>query len=234
MLCVSRGGYAIQPGIAEKARALVLPLACSMGYELIDVEYVTENSERYLRVYIDKRGGISIDDCEALSRKFSDLLDRENIISQSYILEISSPGLDRPLKTEADYKRYEGALLEVRTYAGRLKTCVRDEAPPGLEIQLGGPTGPDEGGAEAPGGRVNVKNETNKTNKTNETNKTNKTNKRKDAAEKKRGYITGDPDLAVGYLDRLEDGRVYLTDEWGNAFSLGLSDIKTAKRAIRF
>jgi hypothetical protein len=89
-----------------------------MAFELVETEFVRENSDWYLRVYIDKPGGINIDDCERLSREFSDLLDREDFILQAYILEVSSPGLDRPLKTEADFRRYAGELLEVLLLPG--------------------------------------------------------------------------------------------------------------------
>ena len=100
----------------EKAAALLAPIIDRNGFELVDVEYVKEGSQWYLRGYIDKPGGITINDCEAVSREFSDLLDRDDFIPDSYILEISSPGLDRPLKKPRDFERNLGKEVEIRTY----------------------------------------------------------------------------------------------------------------------
>ena len=100
----------------QKAEALLLPIIEANNFELVDVEYVKEGSNWYLRVYIDKEGGISVDDCEVVSRAFSDKLDEEDFIDDAYIMEVSSPGLGRPLKKEKDYKRSMGKELEIRTY----------------------------------------------------------------------------------------------------------------------
>ena len=100
----------------QKAEALITPILDSMGFELVDVEYVKEGGEWYLRTYIDKEGGITINDCEAVSRLFNEKLDQEDFIEESYIMEVSSPGLGRPLKKEKDYKRSMGKELEIRTY----------------------------------------------------------------------------------------------------------------------
>ncbi|MDO5390811.1 MAG: ribosome maturation factor RimP [Eubacteriales bacterium] len=100
----------------QKAEALITPILDSMGFELVDVEYVKEGGEWYLRSYIDKEGGITINDCEAVSRLFNEKLDQEDFIEESYIMEVSSPGLGRPLKKEKDYKRSMGKELEIRTY----------------------------------------------------------------------------------------------------------------------
>ncbi len=100
----------------EKAAALLEPIVQEQGFELVDVEYVKEGGTWYLRAYIDKEGGITIDDCELVSRAFSDVLDREDFIEDSYIMEVSSPGLGRPLKKEKDYERSMGKELEIRTY----------------------------------------------------------------------------------------------------------------------
>ena len=100
----------------EKAAALLEPIVQEQGFELVDVEYVKEGGTWYLRAYIDKEGGITIDDCELVSRAFSDVLDREDFIEDSYIMEGSSPGLGRPLKKEKDYERSMGKELEIRTY----------------------------------------------------------------------------------------------------------------------
>ena len=95
---------------------LVMPLIRQNQFELVDVEYVKEGSNWYLRVYIDKPGGINVDDCELISRALSDLLDEKDYIEDAYILEVSSPGLGRPLKKEKDYKRSLGEEVEIRTY----------------------------------------------------------------------------------------------------------------------
>ena len=100
----------------QKAEALLLPIMEVHGFELVDVEYVKEGGNWYLRAYIDKDGGISVDDCEVISRAFSDRLDEEDFIEDSYILEVSSPGLGRPLKKEKDYIRSMGKKLEIRTF----------------------------------------------------------------------------------------------------------------------
>ena len=100
----------------QKAEALLMPVIEAGQYELVDVEYVREAGTWYLRAYMDKEGGVTIDDCEKVSRAFSDLLDQEDFIEDAYILEVSSPGLGRPLKKEKDYKRSMGKELEIRTY----------------------------------------------------------------------------------------------------------------------
>lgn len=100
----------------KKAEQLLIPLIEAQNFELVDVEYVKEGANYYLRAYIDKEGGINVDDCELISRAFSDLLDEEDFIDGAYILEVSSPGLGRPLKKEKDYARSMGKELEIRTY----------------------------------------------------------------------------------------------------------------------
>lgn len=100
----------------KKAEELLLPIMQEHHFELVDVEYVKEGGNYYLRAYIDKEGGINVDDCEVVSRQFSDLLDAQDFIEGSYILEVSSPGLGRPLKKEKDYERSMGKEIEIRTY----------------------------------------------------------------------------------------------------------------------
>ncbi len=100
----------------RQAEELLLPIVESHNFELVDVEYVKEGSNYYLRAYIDKEGGISVNDCEVVSRAFSDILDVNDFIDGAYILEVSSPGLGRPLKKEKDYARSIGKELEIRTY----------------------------------------------------------------------------------------------------------------------
>ena len=100
----------------QKAEEMILPIVEANGFELVDVEYVKEGGNWYLRAYIDKEGGITVDDCENASRAFSDRLDEDDFIEDAYILEVSSPGLGRPLKKEKDYRRSMGKELEIRTY----------------------------------------------------------------------------------------------------------------------
>lgn len=100
----------------QKAEALLMPITDAHGFELVDVEYVKEGQTWYLRAYIDKEGGITINDCETVSRAFNEQLDAEDFISDAYIMEVSSPGLGRPLKKEKDYIRSMGKELELRTY----------------------------------------------------------------------------------------------------------------------
>lgn len=99
-----------------RVEAWLLPLLERLQYELVDVEYVREVGLWYLRVYIDKEGGITVDDCEAVSRQLGEWLDTEDFISDSYILEVSSPGLGRPLKKEKDFIRNTGKEVEVKLY----------------------------------------------------------------------------------------------------------------------
>lgn len=103
----------------SQTEALVLPLIEKNHFELVDVEYVKEGSNWYLRVYIDKPGGINVDDCELISRALSDLLDEKDYIEESYTLEVSSPGLGRPLKKEKDYIRAMGKEIEIRLYRAK-------------------------------------------------------------------------------------------------------------------
>ena len=100
----------------QKTEELLMPIMEEHQFELVDVEYVKEGSNWYLRAYIDKEGGITVDDCELVSRRMSALLDEEDYIEESYIFEVSSPGLGRPLKKEKDYVRSVGKELEIRTY----------------------------------------------------------------------------------------------------------------------
>ena len=99
-----------------KTEELLQPLVDAHGFELVDVEYVKEAGNWYLRAYIDKPGGIAVDDCEVISRALSDKLDEEDYIEDSYILEVSSPGLGRPLKKDKDFQRSIGKEIEVRTF----------------------------------------------------------------------------------------------------------------------
>ena len=93
---------------------MVKPLADELNYDIYHVEYVKENGELYLRIYIEKDGGVSLNDCEALSRRVSDVLDEKDPITDAYFLEVSSPGLNRTLFTEEHYKRFIGREVMVK------------------------------------------------------------------------------------------------------------------------
>ena len=100
----------------NRTEELLTPIAEVSQVEIYDVEYVKEGGTWYLRAYIDNPGGIAVDDCEAVSRRFSDILDEKDYIADSYVFEVSSPGLGRPLKKEKDFKRSLGEEVEIRTY----------------------------------------------------------------------------------------------------------------------
>lgn len=102
--------------VEQRCEALVQPILDEYGFELWDVEYVKEGANYYLRVYADKEGGITIDDCVTISRALEVKLDEEDFIQEAYILEVSSPGLGRPLKRERDFARSIGAVVDVKLY----------------------------------------------------------------------------------------------------------------------
>ena len=99
-----------------RTERLILPVLEEKNFELVDVEYVKEGGTYYLRAYIDKEGGITINDCEYVARIMNEILDREDYIPDSYTFEVSSPGLGRPLKKEKDYVRNMNKEVEIRTY----------------------------------------------------------------------------------------------------------------------
>lgn len=100
----------------SKTEALLMPIIEEKGFEFVDVEYVKEGSNWYLRAYIDKEGGITINDLEEVSRTLSDRLDEEDYISDAYILEVSSPGLGRPIKKDRDFDRNIDKEIEIHLY----------------------------------------------------------------------------------------------------------------------
>ena len=100
-----------------KAEELLAPIAEAFNVRIYDVEYVKEGTDYYLRAYIDKEGGITIDDCEKVSRALEPVLDEADPIEQAYTLSVSSLGLDRPLKLEKDYARNMGKPIEVKLYS---------------------------------------------------------------------------------------------------------------------
>lgn len=99
-----------------RTEELITPILDRMNFELVDVEYVKEGGTWYLRAYIDKEGGITVNDCEAVAREMNEILDREDFVEDSYVFEVSSPGLGRPLKKEKDYIRSMEKEVEIRTY----------------------------------------------------------------------------------------------------------------------
>ncbi len=105
----------------SRTESFLLPLLEQHQFELVDVEYVKEAGNWYLRAYIDKEGGITVDDCEIISRTLSDWLDKEDFIEDSYILEVSSPGLGRPLKKDKDFERSLGDEVELKLFKARNK-----------------------------------------------------------------------------------------------------------------
>lgn len=102
--------------IEETAERIAAPVAAQMGYELIDVEYTKEGSQRLLIIYIDKQGGVDLEDCERLSRTVEPMIDEADPIAEAYCLCVSSPGLDRPLKKPRDFERAMGQAVDVKLY----------------------------------------------------------------------------------------------------------------------
>ncbi len=99
--------------VSEKVKALIEPVVTAMGYELVGVEYITQRRPT-LRVYIDVPGGIQVSDCQRVSEQIGALLDVEDPIPGAYDLEVSSPGLDRPLFTPAHFERFAGHRVRIR------------------------------------------------------------------------------------------------------------------------
>jgi len=95
---------------------LLEPVVSTMGYELVELELVGAGGNRTLRLFIDAPSGITLDDCEAVSHSVEDVLDAEDPIPEGYSLEVSSPGLERPLRKAADYERFAGEKVKVKTY----------------------------------------------------------------------------------------------------------------------
>ena len=98
-----------------RVETILEPLLDAEGFSLVDVEYKRERGGWVLRVFIDKESGVTLDDCARVSREFGQLLDVEDIIPTSYHLEVSSPGLDRPLKKEEDFVQYTGRKVRIKT-----------------------------------------------------------------------------------------------------------------------
>ena len=100
----------------KRTEEYMLPIVEKRGFELYDVEFVKEGNDYYLRAYIEKPGGITINDCVDVSREMNEILDKEDYIKEAYIFEVSSPGLDRPLKKDKDFERNLGKQVDIKTY----------------------------------------------------------------------------------------------------------------------
>lgn len=103
--------------VAETIETLVAPILAEKQLELVDVEYKKEGRGWVLRIYIDKEGGVTLEDCSTVSREIDDMIEVEEVVSSSYTLEVSSPGLDRPLKKEKDFLRFQGKQARVTTFS---------------------------------------------------------------------------------------------------------------------
>lgn len=102
--------------VLDQVRELSQPILADLGFELVDLEYKREGQGWVLRFFIDKPEGLTLDDCALFSREMSMVLDVEDFIHQAYTLEVSSPGLDRPLKSPEDYERFRGEHVKVKTF----------------------------------------------------------------------------------------------------------------------
>lgn len=106
----------MKKNIATEIEQIVLPITQANDLELVDVEYVKEGGEFFLRVYIDKEDGVSLNECELVTRALNPILDEKDPIKDNYYLEVSSPGLDRPLKKDKDFVKYQGRDVEIKLY----------------------------------------------------------------------------------------------------------------------
>lgn len=100
----------------EAVEGYLEPILNELHFALVDVEYVKEGPNYYLRIYIDKEGGVNIDDCRTTSRAIEEVLDEKNLIEEAYTLEVSSPGLDRVLKKDREFDYFKGRLVDVKLY----------------------------------------------------------------------------------------------------------------------
>src|SRR5580692_8853402 len=117
---------AVQEAVAPRVQALAEPLARSLGLELVDIEYLREGPSWILRVFIDKPGGVNLDDCSTFSHALGPALDVDDVVGTTYSLEVSSPGLERPLKKPKDFERFAGKRIKIKTFAPFMPTPGRD------------------------------------------------------------------------------------------------------------
>ncbi len=103
--------------VVQTVENLILPVLEDLGLELVDIEYRREGRGWVLRLYIDKEGGVTLEDCSRVSRQVGDLIDIDDLIPNEYCLEVSSPGLDRPLKKEQDFIKYKDRRIQLNTFA---------------------------------------------------------------------------------------------------------------------
>jgi ribosome maturation factor RimP len=106
----------VKTDVVGRVTELAAPLAASLNLELVEVEYRQEGRQMVLRLFIDREGGVTLDDCASVSRELAEILDVEDFIQGLYNLEVSSPGINRPLKKAADYERFTGRLVKIRTF----------------------------------------------------------------------------------------------------------------------
>ncbi|MCT4564100.1 MAG: ribosome maturation factor RimP [Maledivibacter sp.] len=102
--------------VVDMVEDILLPFLKGKDLELVEVEFVKEGQHRYLRVYLDKEEGLGLDDCQQVSEYLSQKLDEVDPVEENYFLEVSSPGIERPLKKDADFQKYKGRLVEARLY----------------------------------------------------------------------------------------------------------------------
>lgn len=112
-----KGGIIVSGNVREATEALVTPILDDLSLELVDIEFVKEGKSWFLRVYIDRYGGVDLDDCTAVSERLSEALDKHDPIDQMYYLEVSSPGAERPLKKKEDVEKAIGKHVNITTYA---------------------------------------------------------------------------------------------------------------------
>ena len=107
--------------VINRTEILLNPILEEEKLTLFDIVFLKEGSNWYLRIFIDKEGGVDINDCEVVSRKIEVFLDKEDFIEQSYILEVSSPGIDRPIRNKEDFKQFSGEIIDVKLYKAKNK-----------------------------------------------------------------------------------------------------------------
>jgi len=117
--------------VAQSVEELISPVLISENLELVDIEYKKEGKDWTLRVFIDKPGGITVQDCQTTSHRVEDMIEIDGLIPSHYILEVSSPGLDRPLKKEKDFLKFRGKHIRLTTFAAvnnqkKFKGVIRD------------------------------------------------------------------------------------------------------------
>lgn len=106
-----------ETGKTKRLREIAEPVVTSLGYELVDVEFASGTGSAVLRFYIDKEGGVDVEDCARVSRELDPVLDVEDVVADSYDLEVSSPGVNRPVRRPEDFEKFTGEKIKIRTYA---------------------------------------------------------------------------------------------------------------------